>query len=89
MSTAKHSSHPSSRKLLFVADGDNCRKSQRVYMQRSSDHRISAPIDTSITLPICLRSKEHLRRGTEIIQQKIRKLAMGLYLLEMTKKLNL
>ena len=56
---------------------------------RSSDHRISDSIDTSTTPAICLMPKEHVRRGTEIIQQMIRKVAVGFYLLEMTKKLPL
>lgn len=46
--TEKCISHPS-KKLLFTANEDHCRKLQLVTVQRSTEHECSVPRDVSVT----------------------------------------
>lgn len=37
-STDRYSSHPSSKKLHFAANGEHCRKTKLVKIQKTTDH---------------------------------------------------
>lgn len=54
-------SHPSSNRFPSVVNRDHCRKPQRVKTQRTTDHAVPAPVDTSIAQFLHLRPGEHQR----------------------------
>ena len=65
MSTDKRSSHPSSKKPVFIGSEDHDRKPQLGTKQRSADHEDTSPVDTSTSQLLYARFRSMEEEGAE------------------------